>query len=331
MDIIGKAFNPVQGDARAVCVQTDGFIIGLITKGKDAEQTIASFRNNMTDIDDKSWEKTKEIWESINTCSPLIMFCRNRYTSDCGLWKRSYYKNVDNVVGEYPYNSFGLESSMFGIYADMMSVSKELLNATDFIREEKFNFGSGKSLILLSTAPYKREEDWEQINKALIDAVTPLCNEKPEEHWDEVGRILADALGPDSAYVIITDADKCRERQNWNIKEGEPTGHWLKAEWSKKGFAGLYGPDYDEHASETIQARTGTLLYEGFGGLCIKEITDDRIVFLHRTEKKILTPGNSIYFCEHDGYESHDGIEYRNLTFRLGITWVQDTASVQNP
>ena len=113
MDIIGKAFNPVQGDARAVCVQTDGFIIGLITKGKDAEQTIASFRNTMTDIDDKSWEKTKEIWESINTCSPLIMFCRNRYTSDCGLWKRSYYKNVDNVVGEYPYNSFGLESSMF--------------------------------------------------------------------------------------------------------------------------------------------------------------------------------------------------------------------------
>ena len=37
MDIIAKAFNPKNGTARAVTVNIDGWISGLVTKGNQAE------------------------------------------------------------------------------------------------------------------------------------------------------------------------------------------------------------------------------------------------------------------------------------------------------
>ena len=44
MDFIGKAFNPSQGNARAICLADDLWVMALITKGDDAEQVLAAFR-----------------------------------------------------------------------------------------------------------------------------------------------------------------------------------------------------------------------------------------------------------------------------------------------
>lgn len=42
MDIIGTAFNPAGGTERTVCTNIDGWISGLMVKGKDAGQAISA-------------------------------------------------------------------------------------------------------------------------------------------------------------------------------------------------------------------------------------------------------------------------------------------------
>ena len=56
MNIIGKAFNPAQGDARAICMKVGGYVIGLVTKGEDSEHTIASFEKIAANMDENEWE-----------------------------------------------------------------------------------------------------------------------------------------------------------------------------------------------------------------------------------------------------------------------------------
>lgn len=319
MNIIGKAFNPTQGDARAICMETDGYVIGLITKGEDSEKTVASFENTVANIDENEWDKAAKIWKSIETDSPVIMFCRNKRSDDSAMWKRIFCKNVKKEHD----NTDVMEASMTGTYTYTMLIAKELYSPFEFITKTGSESSYGQSLILLSTAPYNKEKNWEELKKTILDAYTPLCSENPEEHWNEAGKVLQDALGHENAFVIITDAEDCIRRMHWNVAEGEPTEHKLEIKWSKEGFGGLYGPDYDEHTTEIVQAKTGALSkYEEFESLCITEITDSAITFIIKGEKKILTPGKTLYFTEHDGYESHDGIEYKSITYDLSITWL---------
>lgn len=315
MNFIGKAFNPATGNARAVCIELDDMIIGLITKGDDAEETIALFKEAVKNIDKNAWSKDKDIWNSINTNSPVLMLCRKSNSIDY------FYNNIDYVMGKYPKNPHALESSMTGLFSSLMLIKPELTYPADFLKAEKFNYYYGKDVILLSTAPYKRKKDWELLNKTILDAVTPLCGDNPEQQWDEAEKILLNNMGTDEAYILIVNAEDCHKRIHWNVPIGEPTEHQLKIEWSKNGWE-LMGKDWNEKTSEIIQAKTGSLLYEEFYGICITEITDNKMTFRKGTEQYTLTPGASLNFFSNDSYEDHEGIEHRDINYKLNITWI---------
>lgn len=323
MDIIGKAFNPTEGNARATCIELDNMVIGLITKGDDAQHTIALFHKVVANLDSDVFNKGKEIWKHIETESPVMMFCRKRGSNDYGLWGDAYYKNIDYVMGEYPNNPYALDSSMTGLYADLLLNNPELTYPADFLQADKFNFYFGKDVIVLSTAPYNRKKDLEKLEKAVVDAVKHLCEDQPEEHWNEAEKVLRNYFGTDEAFVIIVNADDCRKRVHWNISEGEPTEHRLKIEWSKVGWE-LTGPEWNEHTTDIIQAKTGSLVYEDFLGLCISKITDTKITLLYGTQQYQLAPGKSLKFFNNDSYENSEGIEYRDINYELNITWLSN-------
>lgn len=322
MDIIGKAFNPTAGNARAACVEIDDMIIGIITHGDDAEDTIASFNDAVQNLDKDSWSKGKDIWNNINTTSPFLMFCRKRSTDDDSLWGNFYHKNISYVMGEYPDSPYALDASMTGLCAALLLNTTELAYPADFLQKENFNFYVGKDVVVLSTAPYNRANDWEQLNKTVVEAVKPLCCDHPEEHWDDAGKVLFNSIAPDHAHIIIVNADDCRKRVNWNIPDGEPTRHQLKIEWSKRGWE-LMNSEWDEHTTDIVRAKTGCLYYEEFFGLCITEITDNKITLRRGTQQYILTPGESLNLSENDSYEDHEGVEHRDIDYELNITWLQ--------
>lgn len=323
MDIIGKSFSTTQGNARAACATIDSYLIGLITKGDDADEVVATFKRAAEEVAEGAWDPTKEIWDKLETDSPILMYCRNRWHEEYGIGK-IYYRNIDFVKGSYPDSAHLLESRMFGLMADMMSVRRELFNSIDFIELDKFNRYPGRDVILLSTADYNREQ-WEGINISLVEAITPLCCDNPEEHWSEVERLLREAIDPCEAYVVIVDGDTCRARMSWNVKEGEPTEHRVKIDWSKVGWA-LMNSEWNEHTSDTIQAKCGRLAYEGFDDLCIKEIAEDRMVFILGEDRHILTRGEGLSLRYNDSFEDHEGVEWRDINYSLDITWLDDNA-----
>lgn len=173
-------------------------------------------------------------------------------------------------------------------------------------------------------ADYNREQ-WEGINISLVEAITPLCCDNPEEHWSEVEELLREAIDPCGAYVIIVDGDTCRARMSWNVKEGEPTEHRLKIDWSKVGWA-LMNSEWNEHTSDTIQAKCGKLAYEGFGDLCIKEIAEDRMVFILGEDRYVLTRSERLSLRYNNSFEDHEGVEWHDINYSLDITWLDDNA-----
>lgn len=323
MDIIGKAFNPTDGDAKAIVLEADGTVVGVVAKGVDAGQTLSAFRQEVEKPGVDVYYHTKEIWENVKEKSPVLMIARNARTNESGIWRRVYYRGFKYQVGEYPDQPYALSSDMMGLYADLMLIRKELIYPTDFLREDKFNYYSGRDVVVLSTAPYNRERDWETFNQAVVDAVAALCGDNPEECWDKAGNVLRNALGHNAAFVMIVDADECRERVNWNVNEGEPTDVKLRIEWRKKGWT-LMGGEFDEHSDETVRAKTGQLLYDGFIGLCITEINPDKIVLRKGKEERILTPGETLHYRLNDSYEDHEGVGHYDIDYYLHITWLSE-------
>lgn len=316
-NIIGKVFNPEQGNARAACVNLHTNVVGIITKGDDADQTIASFQKAAKKIGKNTWDETKELWDSIKTDSPVMMFSRSTNSDSV----KSFYRNLGEAIGKYP-NDHVLKASMIGMSSSVLKVRPELSYPVDFYEISNTNKYCGTLAVVLSTAPYNRKEDWATLQKAVLNVYKTLCSENPEEQWDAAGEVLRNAFGADEAYVIIVYANTCRDRSFWNIPEGELTKHRLKIDWSKKGWA-LMSEEYNESTSETIQARIGSpLSYEGFGTLYIKEITDNEITLVCEQEEHTLTPGETIYFHYNDSYEDHEGVEWRDINHKLEITWL---------
>ena len=322
MDFIGKAFNPSQGNARAICLADDLWVMALITKGDDAEQVLAAFREADSRYEGNVWGKPQMLWENLGTESPVMLFCRNKRTNEAGIWRKCFYKNFKYEVGEYPDQPYALSSDMMGLYADFMLSSRELQMTTDFLRDDRFNFYSAREAMLLTTAPYVREKDAERFDKAIFEAFSALCGDHPEKQWEEAERVLREAIDPDAAYVLIVDADECQQRVNWSIKEGETTDERLRIHWSKKGWR-LMNTEYDEHTDETVQAKTGSLHYEGFAGLCITEISPTKIVFRNGQEERILLPGETLNYHLNDSYEDHEGVEQYDVDYWLSISWVK--------
>lgn len=319
MDIIAKAFDSADGNARAACADFDDYVIGIITKGDDAAQTIASFKEAVAGLGSDVWDIADQIWKSIKTDSPVLMICRNTKSNESYSWRKVHYSNLDEIVGPYPKEPYALKSSMMGFYTDMFLVRPELSYPSDCLRDDKFNFYSGKDFLILSTASYDRAKDWNTYQKASIDLVTALCGDKPEEHWEDAEKVLRGSIAQDAAYVVIVDAEQCRRRAFWNVPEGEPSEHKIKIEWSKKGWE-LMGSDYDEHSSDTIQAKTGVLNYESFGGLCITEITEQFITFRYMDKKYVLSPGESFTLFYNDSYEDSQGVEHYDIDYELSIS-----------
>ena len=318
MDIIAKAFNPKNGTARAVTVNIDGWISGLVTKGNQAEETIAAYQEGAAKLEKALWEEHEKLFKSLKTNSPTVMFYRCPTYNDDSLWGHCLFKKVKRERGSYPENPYTLNAEAMALSADFYQNQRELYSTRDLIAD--ILIGYGKEAILLSSAPYERERDWEPLNKAMLEAFSALCCDHPEEHWDEVGEILRDTLGADNAYVFITDADECRRRLNWSVKEGEPTDAKLRIWWSKRGWA-LMDNEWNERTDETIQARTGTLVYEGFAGLCITEINEQEIILRRGEQQYVLTPGKTESFSYRDFYEDHEGIEQRDIRYYLSIEW----------
>lgn len=321
MDIIAKAFNPENGTARAVIVNIDGWISGLVTKGGRAEEVITAYQEEAAKLEKALWAEHKQLFRGLKTNSPAVMFYRCPTYNDDSLWGNCYHKKLGIVSGTYPESPYTLKANMMALSADFYLNQPELYSTKDHLAN--FNIGSGKVAILLSSAPYQRERDWEALNKAMLEAFKALCGDHPEEHWDEVGKALRDNLGADQAYVFIVDADECRRRMNWNVKEGEATDIKLRIYWSKKGWA-LMDNEWNEHTDETIQARTGLLTYEGFEGLCISEINDGKIILRRGEEQRVLTTGKEESFSYSDFYEDHEGIEQRDIRYYLSIEWLED-------
>ncbi|MBP5547994.1 MAG: hypothetical protein J6X58_03765 [Bacteroidales bacterium] len=315
MEIIGKAFNPSNGNARAACVKTDYWVMALVTKGDDAEQTVADFTKTASSLEAEKWDQPKKLWATVQTESPVMMFCRNCINDEDGLWREFFHKNIDGIDAKQPTGA-----SMTGLVADLKSLNPGLYIPEDFL--STYNLLSKKTVVVLSTASYERERDWDKLNEATIEAQKALCQDNPEQGWEEAGAALRNNLDPDAAYVLITDADQCRERIHWNVKQGEATDIKLWVAWSKKGWSLMN--EYDEHICEVIQARTGNLIYEGFIGLHITEITDDEISFRYGKEKRVLKRGGNITFSYSDSYEDHEGTEQYDIHYSLFFKWNED-------
>ena len=317
MNIIGKAFNPPNGNAQAACVKTDYWMVALITKGDDAKQTISNFIRDAASLEAEKWDQPKKLWATVKTESPVMMFCRNLINNEDGLWREFFHKNIDGIDAKQP-----IGASMTGLVANLKSLNPGLNIPEDFLNT--YNLLSRMSVVVLSTASYERERDWDKLNEATIAAQKALCHDNPEQGWEEAGAALRNIINPDAAYVMITDADQCRERIHWNVKQGEPTNIKLWIAWSMKGWK-LMNTEYDEHICETIPARTGNLVYEGFTGLHITEITDNEIAFRFGEDRRILTPGKDITFSHNDCYEDHEGLEQYNIHYSLLIKWNVDS------
>lgn len=323
MDIIGKAFNPSAGDARAVCSQYGKWIMALITKGADSDKTIADFNSAVAALGDDEWDAGQEVWKQIATDSPVLMLCRNTSSNESYAWRKVYYNKLDEVIGPYPEEPYALKSSMMGFYTDMILVRQEVMNPSDYLRDNKFNFYSGKDFVILSTASYDRAKDWNSYNRASINLVTALCGDNPEEHWEDAEKALRASIAQDAAYVVIVDADECRKRAFWNVPEGEPSEHKIRIEWSKTGWE-LTGPEYDEHISDLIQAKTGVLDYEYFWSLCITEIGESSMTFRYKDKKYVLAPGESFELFENDSYEDSQEVEHYDIDYTIKISWINN-------
>ena len=291
MDIIGKAFNPAGGAAKAVCEKVDGCIRGQIIKGDGPD-------------------------------SPSLVFNRELHLNDDGIWGKCIHKNSGRQLGTWPESPYTLKADYIALSAEFMTVRPEIYVARDLLCKDHFNLYLGKDAVLLSSAPYERERDWEKLNEAILGAFRAMCGDNPEEHWEDAGKVLRDTLGPDNAYVLIVDADECRKRLNWNTPEGPETDIRLKISWSKKGWA-LMNSEWDERREDIVQARTGALNYEAFIGLCITEISDSAITFRRGEDKRILEPGKSLFYSYNDSYEDHEGVEHRDIDYSLIITWLE--------
>ena len=224
MDIIGKAFNPAGGAAKAVCEKVDGCIRGQIIKGDGPD-------------------------------SPSLVFNRELHLNDDGIWGKCIHKNSGRQLGTWPESPYTLKADYIALSAEFMTVRPEIYVARDLLCKDHFNLYLGKDAVLLSSAPYERERDWEKLNEAILGAFRAMCGDNPEEHWDDAGKVLRDTLGPDNAYVLIVDADECRKRLNWNTPEGPETDIRLKISWSKKGWA-LMNSEWDERREDIVQAIT---------------------------------------------------------------------------
>ncbi len=323
MHLIYNIFNPQQSNARAACANAQGYVVGCITKGDDAQQTIAAFIEGVKSMKATFREDWEKLIRSLPTKSPVLLCYRNPSSNESYNWGGFYYKNLHERVGTYPENPYGIRSDMTAFLADMMLVRPELITEGDFLHSDRFNFVAGKDVIIMSTAAYEQQRDWETLRKTALQSVKALCGEHPDEQWEKAGEVLRTALGEDEAYIIFIDADECRQRVNWNVEEGVPTDKQLHISWRKKGWA-LMGHDYDEHTDETVQAHTGSLTYAGFIGLCITKITDTEIVLRKGDDERILTPGSSETYHYNDSYEDHEGVEQRDIDYWLHLTWVKE-------
>ena len=322
MDIIGKAFNPAGGTAKAVCTNIDGWISGLIVKGEDAERTVSAYLGEAGKLKRAMWNEHNAIWEGLQTNSPALLFYRNPSLNDDGIWGKCLHKNSGRELGTYPETPYTLKADFIALSADFMTACREIYVARDLLCMDRFFLYYGKDAVLLSSAPYERERDWEKLNEAIFGAFSALCGDHPEEHWEDAGKVLRDKLGPDNAYVLIVNADECRKRLHWSIPEGPATDIRLKISWRKKGWA-LMDNEWDEQKEETVLARTGDLKYEAFYGLCITEISDSAITFRRGTDQRVLDPGKSLFYFHNDSYEDHEGVEHRDIDYSLSITWLE--------
>ncbi len=313
MDIIIRAFNPESGDVRATCADICNNAVGLIVKGDDADALVAKFHEQTPTIDLRSnWSGLSDLFESLETSSPMIMFCRNtNEAAEQYRWMDCFHKNL----GEKPCD----KAEMVGIVASMRFDRPEVASKPNNIIAARFS--CDRDVILIASTPYNKKRDLEPLTRALERAYASLCYDNPEEHWVEAEELLHNELGKDNAYILIVDADKCRKRFSWNIAPGEPTNHRLKIDWRKKGWS--IGCDYDEHTSDIVNARTGVISYESFQG-CITEITDDAITIKIGDKTKILTPGEIVEFRDGDSYEDHEGVEHYDITYILEIEWLKE-------
>lgn len=312
MQMIRRAFNPASGNARAACVDIGNYAVGLIIKGDDADAIVAQFEALAPTIDlSANWNALSDLFDALDTTSPAMMFCRhksnNRYSAAS---KKCYYKNL----GESPYT----KAKMIGLCADMQLVKPAILHKAASVIG---GMACGDSVVLLSTATYDKEHDFEPLSKALTDAFVTLCKEVPEEHFDGAGEVLRSVLGEGNAYILIVDAEECCRRLFWNMTEGEPTEHRLKIDWRKKGRE--IGYKYDEQRSDVVNARTGVLEYEGFIGLCITEITAERIVLQRFDDRYILTPGECLELRDGDSREDSEGVELYDINYCLSLEWTK--------
>lgn len=322
MEIIGKAFNPAGGTERAVCTNIDGWISGLMVKGEDAGQAISAYLEEAGKLKSAMRREREEVWKGWQNSSPALAFYRNLSLNDDGLWGHCLHKNSGRQLGTYPESPYTMKADMIALSTEFMLVRPEMLYTRDVLCADRFNLYYGKDAVLLSSAPYERERDWEKLNKAFLGAFCALCGDNPEAHWDDAGKVLRDTLGEDHAYVLIVDADECRKRVNWNTPEGPATDIRLKISWRKKGWA-LMDNEWDEHTEETVLAKTGALNYAGFVGLCITEISDSSITFRNGGDQWVLEPGKTLFYHYNDSYEDHEGVEHRDIDYSLSITWLE--------
>ncbi|MBR5197032.1 MAG: hypothetical protein IKW42_02305, partial [Alistipes sp.] len=193
MQIIRQAFNPEGGNARAACENIDDrYAVGLIVKGDDADAIIAKFREQAHTIDlSANWSGLSDLFDSLETNSPVIMFCRNTHeAAESNKWMDCFYKNI----GESPLD----RSEMVGVTANIRFDKPEVVGVDNII-EARFRFN--RNVILISSAPYDKGCDTQRLIRSLERAYIPLCNDEPEEHWQEVGEVLRNELGKDNAYI----------------------------------------------------------------------------------------------------------------------------------
>ena len=312
MDIIIRAFNAEGGNARATSADISDKAVGLIIRGDDADAIIAKFHQLSPTIDlSVNSDGLSELFDSLETTSPMIMFCYNkRKPNDPFNWNECYHKNL----GSNPQS----KAKMMGFYADTLLASPKLINQMGTILVSRTLY---KDVVLLSSAPYSKARDYNKLSQAIVDIYASLCYDNPEEHWAEAEELLHSKLGSDNAYILIVDADECRKRLLWNVTEGEPTSHRLKIVWTKRGWS--IGNDYDEHICDVVFARRGALCYDNFQG-CITEITDEAITIRLGDKSQTLTPGNSLEFRNGDSYEDHEGVEHYDITYTLTIEWLTE-------
>lgn len=313
MNIIIRAFSPESGNVRATCADICNNAVGLIVKGDDADALVAKFHAQAPTIDlSSNWSGLSDLFESLETDSPIIMFCRNtREEAEQYRWMDCFHKNL----GKNPDN----EAEMVGIVANVKFDRPEVVSVASNIINARFS--SNRGVVLIASTPYDKQRDFEPLTRVLERAYASLCYEKPEEHWAEVEELLHNELGKDNGYILIVDAEGCSKRSIWNVALGEPTNHRLKIDWKKRGWS--IGQDYNEHTSEIVNARTGVISYESFQG-CITEITDDAMTIKLGDRTETLTPGSSLVFRDGDSYEDHEGVEHYDISYALEIEWLKE-------